>query len=157
MHTVKEWKHPDSYIGTTWEGWFSSGFGRSRDSSVLEESNFQVASKTLLALATDNDDESTVQIVREGHWAVGWVEWIAIHGSNAAALAKARELCAKVEDYPALDEDHWSNLEYERAMDYWESMSLASKVDFCRDCGVSIFAARRSYDMPDRLYEALAY
>ena len=166
MHTVREWKHPENYLGATWEGWFSAGFGRSRDSDALEESNFQVAWKQLRQLETELspethdipgrfDGESSVQIVREGHWAVGWVEWIAIHESNTAALDAARKLCDRANDYPVLDEDHWGNLEYERAMNYWDSLSLNEKVNYCRDCRVSIFAARRSHDLPDRLYESL--
>lgn len=157
MHTVKAWTHPDSYFGATWEGWYSAGFGQSRDSDALEQSNFQVVYAALKGFSElgDADGDATVTIVRESHWAVGWVEWIAIHGSNETALAKARELCEQVKDYPVLDETHWSNLEYTQAMEYWDSMSLSCKVDFCRDCDVSIFAARRSYDLPDRLYESL--
>lgn len=155
MHTVKEWSHPECYFGATWEGWFSAGFGRSRDSDALEESNFQVAYDALKPLDTDVDSETSVRIVREGHWAVGWVEWIAIHNTNKAAIAKAQKLCESANDYPILDESHFSNLEYERAMGYWDSLSLSSKVNFCRDCDVSIFAARRSHDLPDRLWEAL--
>lgn len=156
MHQVKPWSHPDSYFGATWEGWYSAGFGQSRDSDALEQSNFQVAYEALKPLSGDFEGEATVTIVREGHWAVGWVEWIAIHETNIAALAKARELCKRTEDYPVLNEDHWSDLEYMQAMEFWDSMSLASKVSYCRDCKVSIFAARRSSDLPDRLYENLA-
>lgn len=125
-HEVREWKHPSNYIGVTWEGWYSAGFGRSRDSDALEESNFQVALAQLEKLNTelpipegckvsDMNSCDSVTVVSENHWAVGWVEWIAIHSSNTAALAKARELCESANDYPALNEDHWSNLEYERA------------------------------------------
>lgn len=164
MKTVKRWTLPRDYFGATWDNWFSSGFGRSRDSDALEESNFQVAYDRLKQTAKDVPDHEsgkhgregvTVQIVSENHWAVGWVEWIAIHESDTESLAVARELCESYNQYPALDEDHWSNLEYTRAMEFWDSMSLSAKVDYCRDCDVSIFAARRSHDLPDRLYESL--
>jgi hypothetical protein len=115
---------------------------------------------TVLSVETDEipgplDDEDSVQIVRENHWAVGWVEWIAIHKSNVAAIEAAKFLCNKANDYPVLNESDWSELEYTQAMDYWDSMSLSEKVRFCADCNVSIFAARRSSDLPDRLYERL--
>jgi hypothetical protein len=137
-----------------------------RDSDILEESNFQVASEALLALSTALsvettdmpgrwDGEQSVRIVRENHWAIGWVEWIAIHSSNSEALTKARGLCESANDYPILDESHFSDLEYTRAMEFWDSSSLSSKSDYCRDCGVSIFAARRNHDLPDRLWECL--
>lgn len=133
MHSIKEWKRPDSYIGAAWEGWYSAGFGRSRDSDALEESNFTVASEALLKLQGEmNEDEridnrdanesyTSIRIVRESHWAVGWVEWIAIHSSNIVALAKARELCESANQYPPLDELHWSNLEQERAEEIWSN------------------------------------
>jgi len=58
MHTVKEWNHPDSYMGATWEGWYSAGFGQSRDSDALEASNFQTAFDELKTLATELSAES---------------------------------------------------------------------------------------------------
>jgi hypothetical protein len=44
-HTVKPWSHPECYSGQTWEGYYSAGFGQSRDSDSLERSNFAVAAK----------------------------------------------------------------------------------------------------------------
>jgi hypothetical protein len=92
----------------------------------------------------------------ESHWAVGHVEWLGVHKDAPAELiAAADNILARIESYPALSDDDWSELEYTEAMEYWDSMSLSLKVNFCRDCGVSIFAARRSSDLADRLYEAL--
>src|SRR5208337_234198 len=108
MHSVTAWKRPDCYIGAEWYGWFGSGFGRSRDSDCLEESNFHTAKAALLPLANDYEDESTVRVVREKHWAVGWVEWIAVHSTNLPALAKARELCERANNYPVLNEEDFS-------------------------------------------------
>jgi hypothetical protein len=132
MHVCREWTLPRDYAGATWEGWYTAGFGRSRDSDALELSNFQVASRKLLALSdkaelplaelermADNGICETVEIVRENHWAVGWVEWIAIHSSNAAAIERAKELCERANDYPPLDESHWSNLEHGQAEEIW--------------------------------------
>src|SRR5437660_579858 len=121
-----------NYAGTEWHGWYSAGFGRSRDSDVLEESNFQTAFKTLEGLATfldvENNDipgrfdgERSVQIVCESHWAVGWVEWIAIHSTNTQAIAKANELCDRANNYPILDEEDYSEREYTGAMEFWDS------------------------------------
>lgn len=152
-HTVREWQHPRDYAGATWEGWYSAGFGQSRDTDTLEASNFQVAWDALRPLSNpdgisdDGEDGVTdIRIVREGHWAMGWVEWIAIHGSNTKALAVARKLCKRAKDYPVLDEDHWSNLEYTRAMEFWDSLSLSSKVDYCRDSSM-IGVTERSFEV----------
>lgn len=133
MHSVKEWKHPECYLGATWEGWYSAGFGQSRDSDALEASNFQVAYDTLRPLDTEHDEETTVRIVREGHWAVGWVEWIAIHGSNTAALDAARELCKRANDYPVLNEEDWSRREDEECEELWSKcFSPSERLDYLR-------------------------
>jgi len=58
-HEVREWKHPSDYAGATWEGWYSAGFGRSRDSDALEESNFTVASRELLKLQGEMHEDET--------------------------------------------------------------------------------------------------
>jgi hypothetical protein len=99
-----------------------------------------------------------VHVVRESHWAVGWVEWIAIHESDDAALRTADEIADKLEAYPVVDEDDWSMLEYDEACDYWERMSVRERADYCERAGISIFAARRDYlpqDDNGALYELL--
>ena len=144
MHTVKEWKRPDCYMGAEWYGWYSAGFGQSRDSDALEASNFQSAYDALKSLAGQLsvethdipgalDDECSVQIVRESHWAVGWVEWIAIHSTNTAALDKARELCQRANDYPVLNEEDFSRREDEECEQVWrECYSASERVDYLR-------------------------
>ena len=61
---------------------------RARDSDCLKQSNFAVMLREL------GGESETVIVVRESHWAVGWVEWIAIHELDAAALQIADEQCA---------------------------------------------------------------
>ena len=70
----------DHYAGAEWTQYYSSGVGQSRDSSALERSNFVCMLKAL------GGESDTVIMVREGHWAVGWIEWIAIHETDARAL-----------------------------------------------------------------------
>ncbi len=111
-HLIR-WTRPDSYFGAEWLEYFSSGFGQSRDSSALERSNF------ICALRELGGESETVIVVREGHWAVGWVEWIAIHESDGAALRKADELVKCYRDYPVVDEDHFTSLEDEDAQEIW--------------------------------------
>lgn len=174
MHTIKEWKHPKNYMGATWEGWYSAGFGQSRDSDTLKESNFAVASRELMALSdavtvreeisNGQEDECTsVRIVREGHWAVGWVEWIAIHKSNAAALELAKELCDRANNYPILDESDFTEREWSKATEYWEQEPIKYRLDWLKryEPGIPCFAARHDlstimhdYDA-DYLWQAL--
>lgn len=151
---LKRWTMPDSYFGAVWPNYYSSGFGQSRDSDALERSNFECALKAL------GGETDTVAVVRESHWAVGWVEWIAIQQDDGAALKVADELRERYENYPVVDEEHWSNLEYEEAQSYWASMSVRERCGAIKEarCGASIFAARRDYlpsDDNGRLMEYL--
>lgn len=57
----------------------------------------------------------------ENHWAVGWVSWIAIHESDTKALQIADDLRERHEDYPVLDEFHYSDLEQEDANETWRN------------------------------------
>ena len=86
-------------------------------------------------------ESETIIVVRESHWAVGWVEWIAIHESDTAALAKADEHCGRLENYPVLDEEDWSRREYEAQCETWENAGLQGRMEYCRRAGISVFAA----------------
>jgi hypothetical protein len=124
---LRRWTMPDSYFGATWPDYYRSGFGRSRDSSCLEESNFAVALREL------GGESDTVVVVREGHWAVGWVEWIAIHQDDGRALEIADRLAEDVEDYPALDDNDWTEREMEEANTIWrDCYSVTERVAYIR-------------------------
>lgn len=81
-------------------------------------------------------------MIREGHWAVGWVEWIGIHQDAQGALQKAEKILAGLEDYPVVDEVDWSALEDAEATEYWLSCSTRHRFELRQEAGDSIFAAR---------------
>lgn len=136
---LKRWTRPDSYLGAVWPGYYVF-LGQHRDSDALTRSNFAEA---LDALGGENAGE-TVLVVHESHWAVGWVEWIAIHQDDGKALALADEMHERLEDYPVLNEEAFSDLEYSEACEYWERMRIRERAEVCKRFGISIFAARRS-------------
>ena len=162
LHAVRPWEPPDSWVGKPWKGWFV-GLGRTRDSDTLTRSNFEVFLKALRELPevlvddTDNaaasyrteredwSEVNSVFIVPESHWACGWVDWIAIHPSNEAAIKLADEMLCAISDYPVLDEGHWSELETNEINEWWSKEPVRYRVEICRDCGESIFAARHDY------------
>ncbi len=119
---LNRWTRPQDYFGNTWEHHFSSGCGRSRDSDALKRANFRAMLNALGFDESENvaddcpldsGDEPARLIVRENHWAVGWVEWIAIHESDTAGLKIADEIAEARAEYPVIDEELWS--EYENA------------------------------------------
>lgn len=124
---LKRWTLPDSYFGDVWPDYYSAGFGQSRDSDALERSNFRVA------LAEIGGESETVIVVRESHWAVGWVEWVAVHESDSKSLEIASRLAGKVENYPILDEEDFSTLEQEDANEVWRNCySPTERIEYIR-------------------------
>lgn len=168
LRAIKPWETPDSWAGKPWHGWYV-GLARTRDSDVRTESNFEVFLAALRALPevlvddTENAAQSwryvdtdwsavdSVYVVQESHWACGWLDWIAIHPSNEAALKLADEMLCALSDYPILDDNDVSEKEEAAVLDWWERESIRYRVELCRDNDESIFAARRSTP-PDRVY-----
>lgn len=148
---IERWTMPDSYGGEVWPDYFVF-LGQHRDSDTLARSNF------ISGLAFIGGETETVIVVRENHWAVGWVEWIAIHASDDDALEKADGIVAALSDYPVVSEDHFSEMEWDEAADYWEKCHIKHRIEYCKEAGLSIFAARHDYlphDPSGRLFEAL--
>lgn len=166
-YAPKPWVRPSNYMGATWEGWLVF-LGRNRDSELLTNHNFETALH-YLEIAGDTLPEGTYEhtdrsmfVVRENHWLCGWVEWIAIHPSNEAAVRLAEELAAKLDRYPVLDEDRFSEREHEEASATWEGMSIRERLDLIKRYGrgsVSILAARHDWiprEDNGAIFEALA-
>jgi len=125
---LKLWTMPRDYAGAVWPGYYSSSVGQSRDSDCLERSNFRCMLKAL------GGETDTVIVVRESHWAVGWVEWIAIHQDDGAALKIADEIAAALADYPVIDESDWSEEEHNEAQEIWTNCyDTKERIQYIRD------------------------
>lgn len=124
---IERWTMPANYAGEIWPDYYTAGVGQTRDSDALAQSNFAAMLRAL------GGESETVTIVRESHWACGWVEWIAIHQDDENALAIADELCGRLEDYPVLDEDDWSEREQDEANDVWrDCYSVSERIAYIR-------------------------
>ena len=123
MNTLERWTRPQHYIGQEWPEYFGAGVGRSRDSDALERANFDATLAALRAVESkDGDAEGNraVVVVRETHWAVGWIEWIAIHETDTNALEIALGVKSKLENYPIVDEELFGRYEDEDCRIVWE-------------------------------------
>lgn len=122
MNILKKWAHPPNYMGATWEGFYVAPIARNRDSGALEESNWASQLELLSKHKADvpGEDIYSPIVVSENHWAVGWVEWVAIHESNSAAIAEAERIAERLENYPVLNEEDWSRREDEEAQSVWK-------------------------------------
>ena len=140
---LKLWTLPPSYFGPNWEGFYSAGFGQHRDSDTLERSNFEVASKDILQASNGG-----AQVVSENHWAVGWVEWIAIPADDYWALKVADDLVAAANQYPVLDDDHFSELEQNEADEIWANCySVSQRIEYIRHSSEGDFDFRNLADL----------
>lgn len=134
---LKLWTRPDYYAGASWPDHYVF-LGQNRDSDSVTRSNFVTALKHV------GGESETVLVIHEGHWLCGWVEWIAIHKDDEAALRKADEAVEALADYPILDDDHHSELEYSEAAEFWAGLSVRERADYIKEyTDASIFAARR--------------
>lgn len=149
---LNRWTTPPCYLGAEWHDYFGSGCGRSRDSEALERANFR-AMLTALGFdgenvgddcPTDSDDEPTRVIVRENHWAVGWVEWIAIHESDEAGLRIADVIAEALQDYPIIDEMLFSEIEDEDCCETWSNcFDPQERFKYLREHGVTVDSDNR--------------
>jgi hypothetical protein len=92
---------------------------------LLAKSNFDTAwyrlnevSKHLTIPGNDDYPENdSCQRISMNHWAVGWVESIIIHPSDITAVAEAELIVSEMENYPVLDDEDYSDREYQAAME----------------------------------------
>jgi hypothetical protein len=85
----------------------------------LQESNFAAALDIL------GGEGKNLEVLRCGHWACGWMEYIAIKARNkkgfTSIFRKALDICNRLDNYPVLDEDDFSRREYEEYQEFVES------------------------------------
>lgn len=105
------WVHPESYAGADWYDTIGV-VGQSRDSEILEISNFESALELL------GGESETVLKAGASHWACGWVESLRVHISDVEKTLKALEIIRQLNDYPVLDEDDYNERENEYISDY---------------------------------------
>ena len=127
------------------QDWLVLPIGQTRDSDCLERSNFTIALEML------GDESETVEVHRFGHWGPGWYEIIIIDPKDKDKVKIAEDIETSLADYPVLNEEHFSDLEWTEASDYWERMDLSERICYCDRHKVSIFASR-SDCIPEDIY-----
>jgi|TARA_Y100000296_G_C5167216_1_gene255350 hypothetical protein len=91
--------------------WFVLPVGRTRDSTLLDLSNWQAVEEILAEKAKPEEDTDCWEIHRFGHWACGWFE-IFIVKPDSPAYRAAEDIARSIEDYPVLNEEDYSEREY---------------------------------------------
>jgi hypothetical protein len=113
MMNPSAWDSRENYMGSIPEDPWLVVMGWNRDSDILSESNCAAAIELL------GGESETVQIFRFGHWACGWIEYLCVKaGSPSEAIGD--EICERLEAYPILDENDFSEREQEEADRVWQ-------------------------------------
>lgn len=121
MTTLREaHKHDACYWGHRGEWLIAAAVHR--DSGTLDRANWASWVELL------GGESDTVAIERSNHWAVGWVDCLVIDPADEARVKLAEETREKLENYPVLDEEALSNLEWEEYNEAWESYGAT---EFC--------------------------
>ena len=117
-----------NYVGDdeAFKDWFCV-YGHNRDSDCLIESNFETILKHL------GGEGDNVMVVREGHWAVGWIEQIYVK-PDTKECKLAEEVEEQLEGYPVFDEDDFCQRESDEANEVWKNCySDKDRIKYMRD------------------------
>ncbi len=99
---------------------------QNRDSDCLSRSNFRSALKEL------GGESDNVEIHRFNHWACGWWEALAVK-QNTDEHKIAMQIESRIENYPVVDENDYSELELSEANDIWrDCYNSKERVEYIR-------------------------
>ena len=94
---------------------------RSRDSTLMEESNADAIEKRMKPFLGWIGDGSDCDTARHSHWAVGWVEGFYLRvfrdGKPTEAFREWAAIRSELDDYPILDDEDHSTRVYEATLD----------------------------------------
>ena len=102
---IQKWERASNYMGEDYDDYYVV-YTTSRDADLLGQSNWNAMLEKL-------ENMDGVEVIRASHWAVGWVEFIIVHEDFEDALMEADNLIAQLNEYPVLDEEDWSQREFD--------------------------------------------
>jgi hypothetical protein len=104
------WNATPNYMGKLPTDYYVL-ISQNRDSGILDKANFIAAKKALDYQGAD------YTVLSFNHWAVGWVEGIFIHQSEIESVEIANNIEDSLNDYPVLDDELYSSMEWDSARD----------------------------------------
>ena len=126
MMNPSGWDSRANYMGAIPEDTWLCVMGWNRDSGILSESNRETA------LAMLGGESDNVQIFRFGHWACGWVEYLAVK-SGSPSEKIGQEIFDSLDSYPILDESDFCERENEEANRVWlECFNAKERIAYIR-------------------------
>lgn len=143
FHTVAEFATPRNscaYFGERGE-WFMVA-GQHRESDSLTRPNFAVTLERLAAIDPAGDGYT---VERFSCSLVGWRDHLLVSPRCKPLLREAVRIDRELAAYPVLSDDHWSELEWDEASEWWGRESHSFRVAVCEACRVDPAAAALDY------------
>lgn len=136
------WEVPDNYAGFSPDG-DCVLYTRTRDSDSLTESNwdYMIAALSPVFIDDGNPPRTRAYIWRASHWACGWIEYMMVP-PDCDKLATANAIAESLASHPVLDDDDYSQREYDAVQEYWQSLSVRERVEYCK---TSRYESRRDW------------
>ena len=148
---MQKWKRVSNYAGEDYSEYFVV-YTQTRDSGTLDRSNFECITEALDPNMNTDDENENIIIARASHWGCGWIDFLMVHESDEEAIAQAEDIEAQLNNYPALNDDHYYALCYEEDQEIWQTcLDISEKIKLCQEAKISIFAAR-SETMPNGVH-----
>ena len=114
---METWQQPQSYAGHSPIGDYVL-YSRNRDSSILENSNYELILDELTTFAEKfdhlrDDGEAFAYDFRTKHWGCGWIEYIIIRQDAPTQIIElAESIESALSDYPVYSDDDYSDSDY---------------------------------------------
>lgn len=108
--------------------------GQHRDSNLLERHNFE---EFVEAMKEHQQEESEAgwMIIRDRHWAVGWVEGLYIHKNAIVLCDVAEELLHDLSQYPILNDSMYSYKVHDEMYQQWSMMPYRERMALLKENG----------------------
>ena len=155
---METWQQPQSYAGHSPIGDYVL-YSRNRDSSILEDSNYELILDELTTFAEKfnhlrDDGEAFAYDFRTKHWACGWIEYIIIRQDAPAQIIElAESIDSALSDYPVYSDDDYSERQWNEMYRYWNDIDIRERIEWLKESGESIFLARNDDHIPESMHD----
>ena len=154
-----KWATPDSYFGYNPTGEYCV-YAITRDESIMGHVNFDMMKESLVREARFNKCEGSVYTWTAAHWGCGHVEYLMVkQNAHKKVLTLASEFLQALAEYPCLDDEKYSERQYDDIYAYWKNETIEARIQWIHEStktiDPNIFAARHDDTIPEDVFEEL--
>jgi hypothetical protein len=148
---IRPWVEYVNYQGDNFDGYWVAAWRFFR-CSPLDRSNFKYIKDHLLQCG----NREGIELVTFSDALMLCRYYILVHESNQKALRMADMFAERIKRKGSLDPDMEVNINARAIQTKWRKSTTRARVEYCRESGVSVFAARRDTLPPgDKIREVM--